>query len=125
MSIEDNLPTPNIPLLRKAVEWAESEAAKTDGTCLWNQAEYVIDRGECGTAYCIAGFAVVNGVASAEVDAWGLLEVDGRPRHWHTAGREVLGLSDDEADDLFADSNSITDVREVAEQIAGRAGERL
>jgi hypothetical protein len=37
----------------------------------------------------------------------------------------VLGLTSAEAEALFAGSNTIEDVRRVAEEIAARVGERL
>ncbi len=123
--ITDNLPEPNIPLLRKAVEWAEAEAAKTDGTGLWNQAWYAEQR-ECGTAYCIAGFAIMAGLSGAKLVDGYELEVDGNDCvSWFDTGRAALGLTENEAYALFNANNSIAEVREVAEQIAARAGERL
>jgi hypothetical protein len=127
--INEELPAPNIPLLRKAVEWAEAEAAKPHPQeRLWDQSSYA-QPSNCGTAYCIAGYAVINGVpgAEAEVNGWGdyYLRVNGEIAHWGTEGCEVLGLTYEEGDALFADDNDIQRVREVAEQIAARAGERL
>jgi hypothetical protein len=129
-----NAPQPNLPLLRKAVEWAEAEAAKTDGTCMWNQHDWAatsVDEPECGTSFCIAGYAVVAGIPAATLgppdDTWGVhpLLVDGQEARWGDEGQRVLGLTDDERYALFDDYNTIERVREVAEQIAARAGERL
>lgn len=109
-----NLPTPNIPLLRKAVEWAEAEAAKPNDTGLWNQALWAFDTG-CGTAYCIAGWTVYE--AAGETVPVGP-RVEQRAMH-------LLGLTYDEAWRLFDCDLSIQDVRRIAGEIAARAGERL
>ncbi|HRD59345.1 hypothetical protein [uncultured Nocardioides sp.] len=126
--------TVNIPLLRKAVEWAEVEAAKpnngsweqgawfvatsvTDPNVVipehWDESSIAMRRegygkpAECGTCYCIAGYttAMVDG----RVDA---ATVEERAAH-------LLGLSPYAAADLFCASNSIEDVRRIAEDIAG------
>ena len=65
---------PNIPLLRKVVEWAESEEKlELAQARRWNQMHWFIqyDREhedyqdiECGTAYCIAGFIAI------ELEGW-------------------------------------------------------
>lgn len=122
----------NVPLLRKAVEWAEAEAALGDeGT--WRQARYMLpsvtstmspteffylnrDRQiykvpDCKTSYCIAGYVAV--------------EVCGQDIDWlfgyriRECAREALGITDQDADLLFMASNSIETVRAVAEDIAG------
>jgi hypothetical protein len=117
-----DLPTPNIPLLRKAVEWAEAEAAKTEGPCMWDQGDYFSET-DCGTAYCISGFVIATQSGFALKEDRPL--INGRDVGWWDGGRELLGLTEDEALDLFAPYNTIEDVRRLAEQIAARAGERL
>jgi hypothetical protein len=128
VSTDLTLPEPNIPLLRKAVEWAEAEAAKTDGTCLWDQGAWAQET-DCGTAYCIAGFAAVNSIPNAhEVpDGFGYVDlyVDGEEAFWFDTGGRALGLTLFEAEKLFHAQNTIADVRRIAEGIAARAGERL
>jgi hypothetical protein len=123
---EFDLPAPNIPLLRKAVEWAEAEAAKTDGTGLWEQMDYITDK-PCGTAYCIAGWVIATSPEAEIHDDFGYRfpVIEGRNLLWAEAGQELLGLTEIEADDLFCDRNDIEDVRYYAEQIAARVGERL
>ncbi len=131
-----NLPTANIPLLRKAVEWAEAEAAKTDGSSLWNQAAYAIAT-DCGTAFCIAGWTVANFAEGVTVQPYptgygeqpgelvSVVHPDGRPVAWEREAQQLLGLTDAEAWDLFEVDNDIHRVRDLAEQIAARVGERL
>lgn len=134
--IDNDLPVPNIPLLRKAVEWAEAEAAKTDGTCMWNQAVYAMNT-DCGTAFCIAGWTVAAAAVDAKVTAYptgygsqpGELMMaanpDGTPVNWERKAASLLGLTNGEAWELFGVENDIERVRELAEQIAARVGERL
>jgi nucleotide-binding universal stress UspA family protein len=110
-----DLPAPNIPLLRKAVEWAEAEAAKTDGTSLWDQTIWAGDTG-CGTAYCVAGWTVYEAAGRQDVRVGPQVESE---------AQALVGLTDDESSDLFHPDNSIEDIRRIAEQIAARAGERL
>lgn len=127
MNDSTELPQPNIPLLRKAVEWAEAEAAKTDGTGLWNQGDW-ISKTTCGTSYCIAGYAVTLAYGPVEVsEGDGILRLPGEQRwlDWESFGAKTLGLTYDEAGNLFDGNNSIADVRRAAEEIAARAGERL
>jgi hypothetical protein len=111
--------TPNIPLLRKAVEWAEAEAAKPDEQCAWWQGTYEISAvslgRECGTCYCIAGYvwriAGDGKLFDYDEDAARLLGID-VAQHNYRRG-------------LFAADNTIEDVRRIAEGIAAKAGERL
>ena len=117
----------NIPLLRKAVEWAEAEAAKPWEISEWNQTAWEtapenvvqIDREtwtpisgakkspECGTCYCVAGFIVKSEGASSRRSGWS------RP------AADLLGIDLNTADELFDAANSIEDIRRIAESIAG------
>lgn len=112
--------TPNIPLLRKAVEWAEAEAAKPAADRQWYQEDYetpaeIIGR-SCGTCFCIAGWVchTIDGEVSDQPGyrAADLLGIDPDKHHGTETG-------------LFWDYNSIQDVRRIAEDIASEAGERL
>jgi len=130
------MPDVNIPLLRKAVEWAEAEAMKPIEMSRWEQTMWVTTpqdqaysrarlaelgpRGwngwmeqaakrapECGTCYCIAGYIAheVEGMAVG--------------RSADDAAGDLLGISTDNADELFNANNTIEDVRRIAESIAG------
>lgn len=125
------LPVPNIPLLRKAVEWAEAEAQKPEDQRQWNQT-YWAQATECGTAYCLAGYTVMAAVPGAEAvlqlggfDGDYDLHVNGEPALWSETAQEALGITRDERLDLFDGMNRIGDIRAAAERIAARAGERL
>jgi hypothetical protein len=128
-------PEVNIPLLRKAVEWAEAEAQKPVWESQWRQGSYIwpakhrhdwylsrlheatVDREQlekhCGTAYCIAGYVgqlLEPGYASESAH---------RGVHVFAFAANALGLTEDQADSLFDGSNTIEDVRQAAEEIAG------
>lgn len=120
----------NVPLLRKAVEWAEAEAAKPPELCEWEQnwwslsvqvreqRRYYDDltpeeqrafnkAPTCGTCYCIAGYVAAQ--AGARVAGWGMEDI----------ATDLLGLDFDAARRLFYSHNTIEDVRRIAEEIAG------
>lgn len=123
----------NIPLLRKAVEWAEAEAQKPRELREWEQDRFFIPASnndpnvvavrpglaerereqygkaaECGTCYCIAGY-----VAQVTSDAPLVYrEVEG-------LAVEALGITEGQGMRLFDACNRIEDVRRIAEDIAG------
>ena len=124
-------PTVNIPLLRKAVEWAEAEAARPRQESRWFQGSYVWDAEsrsialgvpatECGTAYCIAGYVGVLQDSAFNDSQWRIDDVTGVYTHVAEVAQEALGITSAQADDLFKGDNSIKRVRQVAEQIAGK-----
>jgi hypothetical protein len=125
-----NKPSVNIPLLRKAVEWAEASAAAEDGE--WHQGAWVhfnqvvaeqlgavVIAGsrhaieKCGTAYCIAGYVGQLVDPAYEKSEWV------GDTHVSIAAEMALGLTSEQADQLFRGSNTIEDIRRVAEEIAG------
>lgn len=117
-------PIPNIPLLRKAVEWVEAQDALPEHERQWLQAMYVLPAeapgtwlarlratynrpASCGTCYCVAG-KIQHDLTGSEN------EVTAR-----RVAMEALGLTDDQAFALFAGGNTAADVRRIAEDIAG------
>jgi hypothetical protein len=119
----------NVPLLRKAVEWAEVEAAKPERLSQWNQTWWAVESQslgrstECGTCYCIAGFITSlqdvqqrpNEYTPDDID----FVRDGKPVDPAEAALEALGISHDHG--LFYAGNTIEDVRRIAEKIAGES----
>lgn len=126
----------NIPLLRKAVEWAEAEAERPLHLREWDQAAWLRtpeDRqwtlqadgfvgdgvvteeqlSECGTTYCIAGFV------GQTLDSRYKNSMSVRGVHVSDFAAEALGLSPTEANVLFDAENDIETVRIIAEDIAG------
>jgi hypothetical protein len=120
----------NIPLLRKAVEWAEAEAAKPERLSAWNQSWWAVQpeslgrSTDCGTCYCIAGFiASMQELQEApseyvptDIDFVGL---DGGRVDASDVAMKALGVTDDKG--LFYAGNTIEDVRRIAESIAGES----
>lgn len=94
--------TPDIPRLRKIVEWAEEQEALDRSDRQWNQQIWL---NECGTACCVAGKVVLD-------DGWkpirdplsGGLEVhkDGRRSDVVSVATQILGLTNSQAGQLFS-----------------------
>jgi hypothetical protein len=125
----------NIPLLRKAVEWAEAEAAKPEVLSAWDQGNWVRTRderlkrmssesrqeyAECGTTYCIAGYVTAGMQGMTFDDGYN----DGG-EHVADIAAGLLGIApprdalSPEPGHLFHMYNDATDVRRIAESIAG------
>lgn len=138
--------TPDLPLLRKLVDWAEEEEARqdrgdgTDKDVIWMQmnwlsTDFVWKNGEatdqiCSTGCCIAGKVALDFGTPIFTDWEGTTEYvrddnDGLVYSIREFGREQLGLQKPEADELFEGENKAADIREIAERIAARAGEML
>lgn len=125
----------NVPLLRKAVEWAEAEAQKPAELCEWDQRYYSLptveqyrlnDEGDpgheeeldftrrtlgkspkCGACFCIAGYTQYVTTGSLNhITAF-------------DAAQAALGITRNEARELFFAGNTIEDVRRISEAIAG------
>jgi len=135
------MPDVNIPLLRKAVEWAEAEAMKPIELCEWNQYDWIADKDEknaarlriasgmhdlssaalakkspeCGTCYCIAGYITHEIVGEPS----GLYSTFATGDSWSDVAANALGISENAAELLFRADNTIEDVRRIAESIAG------
>jgi hypothetical protein len=132
----------DIPQLRKVVEWAEVEAAKPRELSRWEQDWWVSDDGEwgeydahgdyhvmqkdpeCGTCFCIAGQLVYCNLNAGEY-----LDSDTvRNRRGNvvtTVAARALDLLNVTYEGmpsrfpLFSAENSIEDIREIAEELAG------
>ncbi|MGH3498425.1 MAG: hypothetical protein ACRDP1_13270 [Nocardioidaceae bacterium] len=131
-------PTPDLPLLRKALEWAEAEAAKPEQEREWNQnywrlnpetaAEAELPAPACGTTYCLFGWvcylAGEEWVSSASgghlADGVHLDGVD-----VFTRAADLLGLDSATAGRLSHFANTIDDLRRIGEEIAASVGETL
>lgn len=127
----------NVPLLRKAVEWAETESQKPKELSEWYQGAWCSEPGkysefvennafyqkaeDCGTCYCIAGWvaAETQGKPISLGLFSGFVFVGGHSTHVSDIAARELGLDCQQANDLFKATNSIQDVRRIAEKIAG------
>jgi hypothetical protein len=88
----------------------------------WKQDVYA-ERIDCGTAYCVAGWAVTRAgdelvwpegakLAQFVVVGSGHEKIKVRAAH-------LLGLTEDQADDLFDAVNDLYDIREIITDITG------
>jgi hypothetical protein len=127
----------NVPLLRKAVEWVETQDQLPDidrewwqgvyvcppiskamfllGEFVHNRKHYAQVAAHCGSAYCVAGYIgqmLDQRYASND-------HVDGV--HVSELAREALGLTEEQAGQLFAGSNTAPTIRLLAETFAGEA----
>lgn len=134
---------PNIPLLRKAVEWVETESQKDARVREWDQTHWIFNRspqarkmGACGTVYCVAGYvAHLEGLTKVRAGEEWLDPEAVRQRFDMTSlslgvvmaevAKRLLGITDEEADALFNGKNDVYRIREIADAIAERAGEQL
>lgn len=122
-------PKPNLPLLRAVLAQIDATPER------WNQG-YWATKTDCGTAYCIAGWAVHISNPQAQ-PYWGGTELDNADeacvvldeedgeRFIDQSARKLLGLTGTESWSLFGGKNTRADVQRIAEQIAARAGESL
>lgn len=121
---------PNIPLLRKVVEWVEEQEQLTKGR-VWDQWSYYAYWEQqspwCRTSMCVAGkvawdagWRPVWGVESP-LDGWETpsIEKDGTTAFASVVGAELLCLTQSQAENLFAADNDAADIRRIAESIAG------
>lgn len=118
------LPTPDLPLLRKAVDWAGEQANLPPHQREWDQMVWR-DVSSCDTAYCIAGYTTDVLLDMQPFLFSMVINEHGQRESVATAAQLALGLTDDEANALFNQDNDITTVRAVADAICQRAGERL
>lgn len=130
-------PTPNIPLLRKVVEWVEEQETLTEGR-QWRQATWIVSEQyigpgrssayfNCGTAYCVAGKIAIDagwtpiweGAGGRGEQAADEVTKNGVTMDVGQVARLELGLSYPQGNALFAGSNDAADIRRNAELIAG------
>lgn len=124
--ITNQIPKVNVPLLRKAVEWVEEQAALPVETRTWFQGDWVVtearrlrDHGHsagCGTSYCVAGW-VASQAYPELADSQSALVGD-EVLYTSEVAAELLGLTSYDHT-LFWGGNSAADIRRIAEELAG------
>jgi hypothetical protein len=142
----EKLPDVDVPLLRKGVEWvlAESERSTDERSWFqrWWRTRRVNEQGQaCGTALCLAGY-ICEMDPSWEWRDETLRHDFGPPvrselvkMSAHQAGpngdtagvhaSRLLGLTYDEANALFHESNTAETIRSLAREICESRGEEL
>lgn len=142
---------PNMPLLRKVYEeivhnpenwrqsnWVTATLTTEARVALIGARELpatvLEQQWHCGTAYCFAGHAAVMSGWQPLVEAYQYsgtvvagemaTHADHDEKHYiEDVAQHELGLTDDEADNLFAAGNDIDDILMYCNEIAERAGE--
>lgn len=128
------LPSPNIPLLRKGLEWVEEQAALPyHGS--WDQESWVrsLTPGEssrrgCGTAYCYAGY--VTQTVYPEFAHTHVIYLDYNRYETNLVAQALLGLTDEHMRlglvapggsgyGLFYGQNTAPEIRAICEFTAG------
>lgn len=117
-------PTPNVPLLRKVVEWVEAEEAKPEEQREWYQPSYFVRRShfDCETVCCVAGKIALD---EGWVPRFGIghltsvCEKDGVVTLASEVARNALGLDEYQSYNLFHGGNTASRVRRLAEEYAG------
>jgi hypothetical protein len=78
----------------------------------------------CMTAACIAGWAVLLAGPEAVDAAYDGLAFDGRADLWFNLGRKLLGLSPQEAADIFLDFNDASALAQLEELVDAYRGDQ-
>lgn len=111
-------PIPNVDLLRRTLAYIEEHPGEHDQT-----------RWRCGTRACFAGTAAMldGGIWARGVPCMSARS-DDPPDHVvahviHVAhrARRILGLTEDQARDLFCGANDLDDLRDVVAELTGGA----
>ena len=140
-------PECDVPMLRKALEWAEAEAAKERFDQRWRQgawAQNLVATEEtmkrvgglytkmevtCHTAFCFAGrvcdmagdtFIAETGPFRSAICVTDVISSDtGRVREISHRAQDLLGIKRSAANTLFAADNTIENVRILCDAIVG------
>ncbi|MET0426648.1 MAG: hypothetical protein ABW046_22465 [Actinoplanes sp.] len=109
----------NIELLDKIITQIEEHPE------LWNQGVWAAPT-ECGTAYCVAGWAASMTLAGPlELHGSMFIDADGVRHVWATYGADVLGITDSQADELFNGGNDLETIKEMRDALAANPGADL
>lgn len=104
----------NIEMLNRIIAQIKAEPK------LWQQDSYATETA-CGTAFCVAGWAAAL-TRPAPVVRWGMAwefkDGAGKLGDFVDVGMEVLGLTDDQADALFASNNTLKDIEAMRDALA-------
>lgn len=117
-------PKPNLDLLRRVLRQID------DHPETWEQGDYAV-KGPCGTAFCVAGHAVV-------MSGYKIKWCEGVDDNTHESScttvdgqlvpplaEQLLGITSEESDSLFFGGNSRDNIQRIAEAIAANRGEKL
>lgn len=141
---DEAIPMPDVPLLRKVLshidthpeEWLQSAYSVNISEILSHhpgtEFEQLYATNTCGTAFCVAGHAVamtygvhIDTLTNQVVPNIADFDDCSDGKDWFNYGKQTLGLTADEAFELFRGYNTRGDIQVIAERIARRAGEEL
>lgn len=100
-----------------AIDRLRSVRTRVENEDGWNQKHWAIKRPDCGTSYCVAGwvchdngdqFEWTNTLFGPRAEV--AYYVEGGNVEVYTRARELLGIDDEKADELFDPCNSKEDV---------------
>lgn len=124
----------NEALLEEGVRWARMESQKPEQQREWLQGAWLVDlkaagataksrwsrSPSCGTAGCIAGWAVVvSGERLGKPNSLGQINETKTGRSIPERAKELLDITEIQADRLFSGGNDIEDIETIAEKILG------
>jgi len=107
--------TPNAELAYKVLDHIDAHPKQ------WDQS-FWLDRTDCGTVGCFAGWATALSGLEAKFNEWGYgryVEVDGQPTMFREAAKELLGIGEEEGNALFSADNTREALGELVAEIFG------
>lgn len=109
----------DVPLLRKAVDWAAAEAEKPWAQRLWDQRSWEMPSA-CGTVYCVAGYVVnLQGTDTHQFTGY----------EYAVTALDALGIrvtpDSGWSFPLFHGANTLEDVQRIASEMCELVGDRL
>ncbi len=119
---------PNVPLLRKLVEWVEEQENLVNSQ--WDQKFWSTRDYDCNTTYCAAGYIaqihgwemIYNQQLGQRIGAAKAIK-NGEIRWIHDIAKEELGLTNDRAGLLFLGTTGMmataSEIRSLCEKFAG------
>lgn len=98
------------------VSWFDIPAENWTDTALGE--DILADNWRCHTTACLAGWAaILNGWRPKRPDTIYMINDDGQAESVITVARQVLDLTSEQADELFAQADNLDDIRRVVERI--------
>lgn len=99
-------------------DWLQYEFVTPAGAERHKPLTDVYSKNECGTAYCVAGKAVVRaGHVLSEGSLSRVPLIDGRVQSFDYLAAEILGIDYDTASRLFEGDNTADDIDEIIREI--------
>ncbi len=118
----------NVENIRKTID-----AIRAEKIARFDMSNWCVEKNHCGTAACIAGFAALidtDHVKSPRGDRWSFFaigdsQIDANIRYVDEVAQDFLGLTTDQAHDLFMPDILRVPLREVSAENAIKVLENL